>query len=110
MQDFSILLTFTRPFCICHIYDILKCQCPIIKCDIPGYNPTHCKDGAHITCVCPRSDKIPVIELRFIMDQSDKEGLLGGGMHMGQGVDVEEAKMQQKREEMVGWQIKRVRR
>lgn len=81
------------------MYDILKCHCPIIKCESPGHNSAHCHDGAHITCVCPRSDKIPAMELRFIMDQRDKEGLLGGGMQMGQGVDVEESKRQQKKAE-----------
>ena len=50
------------------VFDVLVCQCPIEKCFLSDCNPAHCFVGAHITCSCVRADKIPTIELLFILD------------------------------------------
>ena len=71
------------------IFDILVCQCPIEKCAKPDCNPAHCHGGAHITCSCLRQDKIPSMELMFILDQRQKVGLTGGDMQMGNADKVE---------------------
>ena len=60
------------------VFDILVCQCPIEKCPKSDCNPAHCLDGAHITCSCLRADKIPTMELLFIMDQREEIGVRGG--------------------------------
>ena len=59
------------------VFDILVCQCPFEKCLKPDCNPAHCYDEAHITCTCLRAEKIPAMELLFIMDQREKIGLRG---------------------------------
>ena len=79
------------------MYDVLKFQCSIITCDTPGHNSADCSNGAHIFCRCLKSDKIPTMELRFIMDQRDKEGLLGGRLMMRQFVNKEESRKQLKK-------------
>ena len=78
-----------------HLFDILVCQCSINLCSNSDCNPSHCNNGAHITCRCQREFKIPSMELRFIKDQRDKVWLKGGEMLMG-AADKKEARRQEK--------------
>lgn len=80
------------------ILDILVCQCPIAKCSKSDCNTAHCYGGAHITCSCLRQDKIPILELMFILDQRKKVGLNGGEMQMGRA-DKKEARRQEDQEQ-----------
>ena len=53
----SIISTFERK--LDQLYDITKCQCEILLC--PDVDCTGCYQGAHITCVCSRDQKIPTL-------------------------------------------------
>ena len=75
------------------LFDILRCHCPINLCVEIGCSLT-CKQEAHITCNCKREEKIPVLELRFIRSQRDKEG--SNSSHMIGGQDKPESKKQEK--------------
>ena len=75
------------------LFDILVCRCPILDCDPAECDPFPC-DIPNISCDCERNLKIPVIELAFIKDQRNKQGLNGGKMKM-KGVDLETAQQQE---------------
>lgn len=80
------------------LFDILSCQCEIINCG-GGKACRNEKDctGFHILCVCPEGDeRIPDKDVKFVKDQREKLGLLGGEMAMDR-VDVKEVK--EKKEE-----------
>ena len=57
----------------------------------------------HITCACLRAEKIPAMELLFIMDQRKKIGLRGE--EMGKA-DKVEARRQEKEEERKSKKLK----
>lgn len=78
------------------LFDILKCVCPIVYCSRVDCPKTQCCEGAHITCKC--TTKIPVAELRFLKDQREKTGLLGGELKMC-SVDKESTKAFMKHQE-----------
>ena len=59
----------------------------------------------HITCACLRAEKIPAMELLFIMDQREKIGLRGGGMQIVKA-DKVEARRQEKEEERKSKKLK----
>ena len=83
------------------IFDILVCHCLIQKCSKLDCHPAHCYDGAHITCSCPRVDKIPIKELLFIMDQREKVGLNGGQKQIGRAGKVEVRRQEKKNESKI---------
>ena len=72
------------------LFDISICHCPIQSCRGLGC-PPDCHQQVHITCQCLKSVKIPVLELPYIFDQRNKEGL-HGNMQMGALDTVETAR------------------
>ena len=79
--------------------DIVACRCDIINCG--GGEDCRSKDdctGFHVFCKCAPEHKIPETEVRFIKDQREKVGILGGEMLM-EGKDVKGARLDKKREE-----------
>ena len=65
------------------LYDITKCHCKIQPCSVnpPCMDPhtgKKCKQGAHISCTCPKKEKLPKLELLFIHSQREKTGDKGG--------------------------------
>ena len=93
------------------LLDILKCKCPIKLCQEFGCpeqcrrcrncgqcgecklckDCTECEQGAHIACSCSKEEKIPVLELRFILAQREKKGEKGA-MMIATTVDMKEQK------------------
>ena len=79
------------------LLDITKCHCQIEPCSVnpPCTDPKtgrKCKQGAHITCTCPREERLPKLELLFIHKQREKIGDKGG-MQIA-APDVPESKRQ----------------
>jgi hypothetical protein len=69
------------------LLDISKCRCEIQLCAVkPPCEESKagkkCKQGAHISCSCPREEKLPKLELLFIYKQREKTEEIGG-MHTG---------------------------
>ena len=82
------------------LFDIIACKCEIINCG--GGKACRSKDdcsGFHILCACPPDQRIPESEVRFIKDQREKLGLLGGQMTM-EGPDLKDARAQKEKEEL----------
>ena len=88
------------------LFDPIVCQCEIVKCE----GREKCRDpgqctGCHALCSCNKEDKIPDKEVKYVKDQRDKVGLLGGNMFStGQDIEgeklmEEEAEEQQRKEE-----------
>ena len=71
------------------IFSVLLCQCNILTCQEEGCSEA-CKKGVHITCLCPKVQKLPVIELLFIRDQRKRAK---GGLGIGPADHKESAKM-----------------
>ena len=109
------------------LLDITKCRCSIKLCHDFGC-PENCRrcskcarcgtckqckeceecaQGAHISCSCPRAEKIPLLELRFILAQRDKIGEKGA-MMMATSVDMKEQKKKEKQDSRKGLEITRV--
>ena len=61
------------------LFDIITCKCPIVLCPEFGCD-RDCKSEAHISCICKRELKIPVIELAFVKAQREKIGSIGALM------------------------------
>ena len=81
------------------MFDIIACQCEIINCG--GREACRSKEdctGFHVICFCLPGIRIPEKDVRFVKDQREKIGLLGGEMAM-EGKDVKEAKQQQEEAE-----------
>ena len=81
------------------LLDPLICICqPIQKCsDVGCLGPKQeppCQVGGHLTCSCPKENKIPKIELLFVKSQRAKDGERGG-MQIA-SVDVKEDLRQRK--------------
>ena len=76
MEDMKIQLD--------QLFDITKCRCPILTCsetDCPGCPSDRAAlPPRHITCVCPKDQKIPVLEVSFIDIQRKKIGEKSGTM------------------------------
>ena len=72
------------------LFDITKCRCPIVDCCDEGVVCTgcHCEEAdcagcpknlkdippCHVICVCPASQRIPILDLPFIRAQRAKIG------------------------------------
>ena len=53
------------------LLDISKCRCSLKSCE--GVScPGRCKGGAHMICQCPWEQKLPVVDLGFILAQRNK--------------------------------------
>lgn len=109
------------------LLDITKCQCSINLCQNFGCPEKcrrcnkcgrcgickqwkeceECAQGAHISCSCLRAERIPLLELRFIIAQKEKMGEKGA-MMMATTVDMKEQKKKEKQESMKGLKMKRV--
>ena len=74
------------------LFDILKCKCDVKLCDQSDCEG--CDIGAHISCNCPRIQKIIPLELTFILAQRIKVGE-HSTMQIA-GVDIPETKRQEK--------------
>ena len=75
------------------LFDILICRCPIVICDSQCGKQNCC--GLHVDCSkCDKSDRIPDMELSFILDQRNKVGH-HGELQMS-SIDTKEAKRQRK--------------
>jgi hypothetical protein len=79
------------------MYDLTKCRCPILTCDefekCADYDEK-CKADFHILCQCVRAEKLPLLELGFILSQRNKVGEKGGMQITGQP-DREQCAMQE---------------
>ncbi|KAK8388098.1 hypothetical protein O3P69_020175 [Scylla paramamosain] len=67
-------------------------KCPIVLCPEFGCN-RDCKSEAHISCICKRELKIPVIKLAYVKAQREKTGSIGALMISSQ--DIPESKRQE---------------
>ena len=69
------------------MYDLTKCRCQILTCDeflkCADYEEK-CKAGFHILCPCVKAEKLPLLELGFILSQRNKVGEKGGMQISGQ--------------------------
>ena len=59
------------------LFDIAKCKCPIYECADESSLCKGCEFKAHVFCSCPRDEKIPYMELEFILSQRRKVGERG---------------------------------
>ena len=74
------------------LFDITRCRCPITACSDSGCDG--CQNKAHVSCACPKEQKIPVIELAFLLAQRQKSGEFS--MHQIASADRQETKRQKK--------------
>ena len=58
------------------VFDICSCHCQIIPC-LNHDCPPECDKRVHIDCTRPKSKKILLMELEFILDQRTKSGTKG---------------------------------
>ena len=56
------------------LFDITNCRCEIYLCNHDTVNCDGCSAGAHISCSCPRLQKIPNLELKWLYYQRQKVG------------------------------------
>ena len=57
------------------LFDLAKCRCRIYEC--AEQSCSSCEYKAHVFCNCPREEKIPPIELQFMLSQRIKVGEKG---------------------------------
>ena len=74
------------------VVDILKCKCNISSCS--EANCAGCNTEAHINCSCPKQNKIPKLELNFVLAQRTKVGDFSAFQIAGN--NVKETKRQKK--------------
>ena len=64
------------------LFDIILCKCTILTCkdfsECEG-----CKLGAHYFCECDAEEKIPEVELLYVLDQRSREGGSKGKFQIG---------------------------
>ena len=58
------------------LFDITICRCSIFLCEESESqcSGSNCSAGAHINCTCPRSIKLPVLDLAWLKSQREKIG------------------------------------
>ena len=85
------------------LFDILSCKCLILDCQ--EFECAGCEVKAHITCKCSLDQKIPEVELLYVLDQRSRRDGQKGKFQMG-GLDTKEVekmsdeeKVRQKKEE-----------
>ena len=74
------------------MYDLTKCKCHIMTCAEFGKCADleeKCKAGFHIICHCIREEKLPVLDLGFLISQRSKVGEKGGMQITGMADRVE---------------------
>jgi hypothetical protein len=76
------------------LFDIIDCRCEIFSCGggAACRDQEHCSGFHAYSCTCDPKSKIPEQDVRFVKEQREKIGLLGGEMMM-QGKDTKDAKM-----------------
>ena len=79
------------------LFDIIACKCEIVKCGEGQSCRSKDCTGFHVICNCPPEKKIPETEVRFIKDQREKIGLLGGKLTLT-GKDVKGARLDKENE------------
>ena len=57
------------------LFDLAKCKCRIYEC--AEQSCSGCEYKAHEVCNCPRDEKIPLMELQFMLSQRSKVGKRG---------------------------------
>ena len=79
------------------LFDICKCKCKILSCDEAACGG--CNDGAHVSHLvkCSVADRIPPLELSYILDQRRRRDEKGQ-QQIG-GKDATETKKIQKRDD-----------
>ena len=80
------------------LYDLTKCRCPITTCaefKCAEMEGKACKSKFHITCHCAREEKLPLLELGFILSQRSKISEKGG-MQITRQADIAESNRQKK--------------
>ena len=63
------------------LFDIVSCQHPILLCAESGSGcagPSSCNEVVHTLCSCKREEKVPKLELQWLMSQRKKIGEKGG--------------------------------
>ena len=79
-QDFEVRLG--------RLFDIVNCKCQILPCvEVPECGG--CDVGAHSLCGCDDDQKIPQVELLYVLDQRLRESGCKGKFQMG-GKDIKE--------------------
>ena len=78
------------------LLDIISCKCDIKRCAETECCP-QCPSQVHINCTCPKKDKIPKLELSFVLTQRTKKGEKGEIMIAGADF-AEDAKQTAKQE------------
>ena len=81
------------------LFDPIVCQCKIEKCEgrEACRDPGQCT-GYHAICACKKEDKIPDKEVKYVKDQRENVGLLGGNM-FSTGQDIEGEKLMEEEAE-----------
>ena len=58
------------------MFDIVSCQHPILLCAESGSGcagPSSCNEGVHTLCSCKRKEKLPKLELQWLMSTREKK-------------------------------------
>ena len=79
-QDFEVKLG--------KLFDIVNCKCQILNCE-EFLHCKGCKVRAHSFCECDDDQKIPEVELIYVLDQRSREDGSKGKYQMG-GKDIKE--------------------
>ena len=80
------------------LFDILSCKCKIFMCkDFSGCKG--CQDSAHIECDCEADQKIPEVELLYVMDQRSRTNGCKGKFQMTGQDRTEMEKMDEEEDE-----------
>ena len=70
------------------LFDIVNCKCQILLCGDSG-DCEGCEAGAHIICGCDDDQKIPEVEIMYVLDQRSRIAGSKGKFQMG-GKDKKE--------------------
>ena len=57
------------------LFDLAKCRCRIFECS--EQSCSGCEYKAHVVCTCTRNEKLPLMELQFMLSQRCKVGERG---------------------------------
>ena len=63
------------------LFDILSCKCLILDCQ--EFECAGCEVKAHITCKCSLDQKIPEVELLYVLDHRSRKDGQKGKFQMG---------------------------
>ena len=57
------------------LFDLAKCRCRIFECS--EQSCSGCEYKAHVVCTCSKNEKLPLMELQFMLSQRSKVGERG---------------------------------